>query len=836
MEPRKEIDRDILKYNIEIAPPWQKSLGSRVARVVETVGKLCTELDEWKWYGSFETANHNPRCESLEQIDYFLSAIKTNEVLNLFIEPESLILSRDEVVSYRHRLRGYYETLDGLHIDSLKHEILQLICLPRAISEHGGLTSFPNGWFDEVSASIIVKFIQELPRLSELRSGLSKWSTRLSVLYEASVFVAKHNKSAITLDSALQASETTSCQYSDDDMTFSDSRLLYHQVTQHLAEAARCLDSMLDLLACSDEMLPSAWLGKFEAIEELHLQSHHHVYPFVLQNEAEPRQVEGVGIPAEMKASKSVDSFDPVIATITKTMNARKIQEQGMGVGEFEKTILKQLKLKSGTRTFKNRGYVLGSARLMENFAYIHGSDTTMTTSLNPTAGPMPVRNNERIKMSADSTANIEDASDMKICTNMSPRIPLRRFINGKLPIPSLAYAEIISENAIQYEKDVNIQNYSSSFERYNRGFPLSRVPTQSLNALHRKRRNHNITPTDTGLKLTPEDKENVNIYDTSPTEDRISKHISDIINTLPSEIQLQSSLAGNPDWRTHKQKQRFHSSSARLITSHRKCITIEPAKSSVKFDQSEHIMSSQGIKLYHLSKTGQEKPVKLFVRLVGDHGERVMVRVGGGWADLRAYLRQYAGIHNSRAVSESNFEIHNTSALRTQSSAPESSPPISSTSPAMPSLTSRICPLETIRAQNRSISSKAEMTYFSGSNGISASSSIQVSGKKSTSSSNVSTFLGQPSAFTCASPSLALSDIVAPLAEPSLGNEFGHGGPMSKKRELSGENNRWAENMIGKARGVSASDTGILEFGDLGRIGKTHRVWLRRRVDEGKA
>ena len=34
------------------------------------------------------------------------------------------------------------------------------------------------------------------------------------------------------------------------------------------------------------------------------------------------------------------------------------------------------------------------------------------------------------------------------------------------------------------------------------------------------------------------------------------------------------------------------------------------------------------------------------------------MVRVGGGWADLGEYLRQYAEHHGRRTISEGKFEI----------------------------------------------------------------------------------------------------------------------------------------------------------------------------------
>lgn len=68
----------------------------------------------------------------------------------------------------------------------------------------------------------------------------------------------------------------------------------------------------------------------------------------------------------------------------------------------------------------------------------------------------------------------------------------------------------------------------------------------------------------------------------------------------------------------------------------------------------SHHASDSQDIKLYHLTQPGVDKPIKLFIRRVGENGERVMVRVGGGWADLGEYLRQYVEHHGRRTVSGS--------------------------------------------------------------------------------------------------------------------------------------------------------------------------------------
>ncbi|RPA72022.1 hypothetical protein BJ508DRAFT_419682 [Ascobolus immersus RN42] len=63
----------------------------------------------------------------------------------------------------------------------------------------------------------------------------------------------------------------------------------------------------------------------------------------------------------------------------------------------------------------------------------------------------------------------------------------------------------------------------------------------------------------------------------------------------------------------------------------------------------------SSEIKLYHLHRPDGLPPIKLFVRMVGEKGERVMVRVGGGWADLEEYLIEYASHHGTqrRVMSE---------------------------------------------------------------------------------------------------------------------------------------------------------------------------------------
>jgi hypothetical protein len=127
---------------------------------------------------------------------------------------------------------------------------------------------------------------------------------------------------------------------------------------------------------------------------------------------------------------------------------------------------------------------------------------------------------------------------------------------------------------------------------------------------------------------------------------------IQSILTTLPTRIRLaresdDSDSPGNP------------SSAASTRSSTPAPFILSP----VRPDRSARgVVNDAGVKVYHLRRIGQSKetkPTKLFVRRVGDDG-RVMVRVGGGWADLGEYLREYSLHHGRRSIANGRFEVAN--------------------------------------------------------------------------------------------------------------------------------------------------------------------------------
>ncbi|KAI7259831.1 hypothetical protein KC345_g10211 [Hortaea werneckii] len=170
---------------------------------------------------------------------------------------------------------------------------------------------------------------------------------------------------------------------------------------------------------------------------------------------------------------------------------------------------------------------------------------------------------------------------------------------------------------------------------------------------------------------------------------DKMDRHVSEVLNRLPSSSIKFKARPGAVTPTLLRTSERRDYSGPRPLTAPRVPsrtglngtggvdMTLAPAEPSTA--KKNHTPSGGGgasegeVKLYHLTQAGREDPIKLFVRLVGE-GERVMVRVGGGWADLADYLRQYADHHGSRTVSGSGLEL-------TQSALQESSRKASSSS-----------------------------------------------------------------------------------------------------------------------------------------------------------
>ncbi|KAI5803040.1 hypothetical protein EDC01DRAFT_491514 [Geopyxis carbonaria] len=150
-----------------------------------------------------------------------------------------------------------------------------------------------------------------------------------------------------------------------------------------------------------------------------------------------------------------------------------------------------------------------------------------------------------------------------------------------------------------------------------------------------------------------------------------LDQRVQDILLSLPTPVKLTSSNLAKLNDQSGKKNAPVYKPWENSMTSIP--MSSIPAPRSVVSDTRSagsqpsfarsttrrHQPSVQGdIKCYHLHRSDEQAPMKLYVRLVGN--ARLVCRVGGGWSDLEEYLKEWATHHGSkmRAVSESRLEV----------------------------------------------------------------------------------------------------------------------------------------------------------------------------------
>jgi hypothetical protein len=137
------------------------------------------------------------------------------------------------------------------------------------------------------------------------------------------------------------------------------------------------------------------------------------------------------------------------------------------------------------------------------------------------------------------------------------------------------------------------------------------------------------------------------------PSEETLEAKIKDILVNLPTRIRLTSDSDASVSPANQSSSDSTRSSTPAPS------LTLSPVRRDRSSRRSN--ASNSEVKVYHLIRNGQPRdtpPTKLHVRLVGENGERVMVRVGGGWADLAEYLREYSLHHGKRTIQEGRVEV----------------------------------------------------------------------------------------------------------------------------------------------------------------------------------
>ncbi|KAH8682864.1 hypothetical protein BGZ60DRAFT_479694 [Tricladium varicosporioides] len=325
----------------------------------------------------------------------------------------------------------------------------------------------------------------------------------------------------------------------------------------------------------------------------------------------------------------------------------------------------------------------------------------------------------------------------------------------------------------------------------------------------------------------------------TSPkksSDDHLQQQISSLLESIPARIHLTSepdskqvnTLKPKKTRRSVTPSLRPSSTMSNYTRAQTPSFLLSPAYSKTAIRQRPQSANPE-IKLYHLSRSTGEAPIKLFVRLVGENGERVMVRVGGGWADLGEYLKEYASHHGRRSTAENDkIEIQDL---------PQRNVSSSSTTSTTPRGNGRSTPAQPFRPQSaldRPMSSlnvrKTRKSMGENEGRRIPSTPIPPINRHSlgeTPTSSLSTASRSSSRLSWAEDDLSL----------------GLAGPKSKKVVISEKDQEWVESMKEKVRQASAEKDREREkerrmkekerergasLGEMDKVGGTKRLFRK--------
>ncbi|RAO65032.1 uncharacterized protein BHQ10_001044 [Talaromyces amestolkiae] len=299
-----------------------------------------------------------------------------------------------------------------------------------------------------------------------------------------------------------------------------------------------------------------------------------------------------------------------------------------------------------------------------------------------------------------------------------------------------------------------------------------------------------------------------------------LQEKIHSILTTIPGKIRLSNKVARDYDQHSvissMSSKPRLKARSPFSTPS--RAGTPTPSEgftpSSRQRRTVSHKSEDKTVKVYHLHHRGKTEPTKLFVRTVGENGERVMVRVGGGWADLGEYLREYVMHHGRQTPSSSHVEVKGLPATTTSpgSTTSAAATVIAQTSPKGPTtIPTSNRPASSLSVhKTRRISKPSELPELAiddvepTSDNLSLPLFPSIGRRTSISSLNsvsVSSILGDGSSVYSPHPGSART----PLSHSST--PLGLAGPKPRTRHVSmtPESEAWVEDVIGQARRTSS-------------------------------
>ena len=628
-----------LQSSVEAASDSEREWGIRAAIAAKKIREWLNELQAWPW-------------------------MSTNNTESLGFE--ALWDSR-QVQGYLNRIDDIKEHMRALDVESLKNHVRQVHAKNfTSILDYEKLEDF--------TAIITATLVQALPPLLHLDSLLKAWAIRLRVLQDVPGFLQKlkncqdaMNQARIAIDFQDNGGGTSRRDFSKE--TLLQMKTAIEDSVQHLG---RSIDKMLDQLEGTHDRLPDSWI---DAVDQLEVDYSSWVV-----------QAEGVAAGNEFQQSCRKDTEDPsdyFSQPSSDTMAQVDGSNDRQLAAPFEQTYPnnKTSPDQSNTSTSSDansdisRRSSVSSGRsspeiMSALIATNPGSPVKVTTPVRQTFQNASIQRYGSVK-SKDIRRLLVRRSDS--CPSSIPLVDLDAMRRQSVGGTSLA--------SVQPESELPEHSAGAghAIPKTNQGNTVEPAPPRTPSPVKSKPRVEHyedsttssppITVTKQRQSNMPTAKQPNGTDNSTKHKDKLEARISTILNNIPADIRLKSSdnVVPLPPTNPTRPKTPLRRSITPNLLRHKTpthtpspfpSLTLAPASAPGPKGQDRSVNEPE-IKLYHLQQTdvaatgagGKDStPVKLYVRLVGPEGERVMVRVGGGWADLGEYLKEYALHHGASA------------------------------------------------------------------------------------------------------------------------------------------------------------------------------------------
>ncbi|KAJ9649304.1 hypothetical protein H2199_000079 [Coniosporium tulheliwenetii] len=742
--------------NIHAATAAEKALGVRVAEAAAKLRAWCAEIEQWGWAGTFEPPEGEEHGNSQKSTGSHANGKQArNGAANTTVGLRYWgSLPSTQVEAYEERLRDIALQLEDLELDELKDLVLQM---------HGQNRSRPSSSYsekhpaltllDDVSLLITKTLLQALPNLSQLNQLMDTWTVRLAVLREVPGYLKELKTSRTALQLAWDAMRAPA-----DANNTGDSSTRWAEALQSIRTVLQDkvgglgerLDRMLDQLEGREDTIPDAWIDNFEGLEADYAK-----WAVVSQRRVLEVQMK---VASEQRKKPTVDSLDgtdrPSLLSNDSVARVPSIE----------------LVHPSPIGTLTNGFF--------ESATQFEASDERHAINSLMNSHEFSVYDDEYEDSASSGTiGTIEDELFPSAAQSQSPRPQTPESIPSSpaFSTTSSATASPPSTPSRHVEESPTIRQVTNR--------QVARMPHPPLNsAMAKRRRKEDPRPQwppqrpsqaclDADELIADDQAQSSPASNAEPVLD-LEQQIHRIITLIRAPIRLMSGAEAEPlDENSPRAASYSRPSSppSAARPSKQPSLTLSPVKNEDARGARRHGDPDSEIRLYHLTQAGKDKPIKLFIRRVGENGERLMVRVGGGWADL-----------GSICVSTRNIMV---GAPIAKFSSPSGLAP-TYTPPPLP-------------------------------NGVMG---FAPAGRAST--EHVSSTPKSP-AFPASEPSTAGSGRTG-----SRGQDVGLGGLSARKLDLSGEKLEWVEGMMDKARRLDGGSGG--GFRDLGKAGSTRRVFLK--------